>query len=56
MEEVKQKKIYRESAAAVLVDGAAVVVNGAVVVDGAAVVATVRTDRAVDKPDTFVPS
>lgn len=42
MEEKNQWKIYRESAAAVLVDETAVVVNGAVVVDGAAdVVATV---------------
>lgn len=32
MEEKKQKKIYRGSVAAVLVDEAAVVVNGAVVV------------------------
>ena len=35
----------------VIVDGAAVVVDGAVVV-----VATVRTDRAVDKSEVFAPS
>ena len=62
MEENKRKKMYRESATVVLVDGAAVVVavivdGAAIVVDGAAVVvATVRTDTAVDKFDVFVPS
>lgn len=62
MEENKQKRMYRESAAVVLVDGAAVMVAvivdaAAIVVDGAAVVvATVRTDTAVDKFDVFAPS
>ena len=65
MEEKKRKKIYRESVAVILVDGAAVVDNGATVVadeaanvvDGATVVvAAVGADGAVDKSDVFAPS
>ena len=62
----KAKKIYRESAAVIIVDEAAVVDNEAAVVvdeaanvvDGAAtvVVAAVGTDRAVDKSDVLAPS
>lgn len=58
----KQKKIYRESAAAALVGEAVVVAERAtvvlaIVVDGAAVVVdTVWIDWAVDKSDVFATS